>query len=72
MSQSDNENIIDKKKRPNIPKKVRNDTWDVYIGREKGIGKCYACLTIIDSKHFECGHIIPNSKGGKCNINNFF
>jgi hypothetical protein len=35
-----------------------------YIGREKGVGNCFCCNSEIDSKHFECGHVIPISKGG--------
>ena len=44
--------------------------WDKYIGKEKGIGKCYSCSENIDSKNFEAGHIIPEAKGGPTNIDN--
>lgn len=53
-----------------IPKLLKNQSWDVYIGKEKGIGNCYCCNAEIDSKHFECGHIIPASKGGPETIEN--
>lgn len=53
-----------------IPKLLKNQSWDVYIGKEKGVGNCYCCNAEIDSKHFECGHIIPASKGGPETIEN--
>ena len=42
----------------------------MYIGREKGVGNCFCCNSEIDSKHFECGHVIPISKGGPDTIEN--
>jgi len=54
----------------NIPKLLKNQSWDIYIGKEKGVGNCYCCNAEIDSKHFECGHIIPASKGGSETIEN--
>ena len=53
-----------KKKRSAIPKALKNEVWDNSIGREKGVGNCYCCNKEIDSKHFECGHIIAVSNGG--------
>lgn len=59
-----------KYKKNKIPKLLKNQSWDVYIGKEKGVGNCYCCNAEIDSKHFECGHIIPASKGGPETIEN--
>ena len=59
-----------KKKRSVIPKALKNEVWDNSIGREKGIGHCYCCSKEIDSKHFECGHIIAVSNGGTNTIQN--
>jgi hypothetical protein len=50
--------------RKSIPKIVKNQVWDNYIGKDKGIGKCYCCNNDIDSKHFECGHINSVASGG--------
>lgn len=47
-----------------LPKTIRSFVWDKYIGKEKGIAKCYICTTEINSKHFECGHIISKANGG--------
>ena len=50
--------------RKSIPKSVKDAVWDKCIGRHNGIGKCYCCGTNIDSKKFDCGHIIAFAKGG--------
>ena len=34
------------------------------------IGNCFCCQDEIDSKHFECGHVIAKSKGGDTSIDN--
>jgi 5-methylcytosine-specific restriction endonuclease McrA len=59
-----------KKLRKSIPKIVRNLVWDKNIGKEKGIGECDVCKSEIDSKNFECGHIISVKDGGGTNIEN--
>lgn len=59
-----------KTKRVLIPKTVKDKLWDTYFGKTAGIGKCYCCQEEINSKKFECGHIISVSKGGTNNFNN--
>ena len=59
-----------KARKQHIPKKLKNMIWDKYIGKEKGVGLCYCCNEEIDSKNFEAGHIIPETKGGPTNIDN--
>jgi len=54
----------EKKQRKSIPKPVKDIVWNICIGKEKGIGKCYCCNTDIDSKCFDCGHINSVSNGG--------
>lgn len=53
-----------------IPKTLKNKVWDNYIGRQKGEGECYCCGKMIDSKDFECGHIIAVAKGGSTTLDN--
>ncbi len=53
-----------------LPKILRNIVWDTYIGKTAGIGKCYVCERQIDSKDFECGHVIAKSKGGADTVEN--
>lgn len=56
--------------RKSIPKIIRNQVWDTYIGKDKGVGKCYCCSIEIDSKHFECGHIKSFATGGTDIVDN--
>ena len=56
--------------RKSIPKPLRVQVWNKYIGEEKGIGNCYCCEIKIDSKFFEAGHVIAVAKGGKTIISN--
>ena len=59
-----------KKLRKSIPKSLKILVWDKNIGKEKGIGECDVCKSEIDSKNFECGHIISVKDGGGTNIEN--
>lgn len=63
--------IIDlKKRKETIPKVLRNLVWDTYIGQTKGIGNCFSCQKDIDSKFYECGHIISETDGGAISLDN--
>ena len=53
-----------------IPKNIRSLVWDLYVGEDKGIGTCYVCNSKINSKHFECGHIIARANSGSSNVEN--
>jgi len=63
--------IKEKPTRKKIPKAVREQVWDKYIGATKRVGKCYCCKwrPITDSD-FEVGHNKAVAKGGKDNISN--
>jgi hypothetical protein len=59
------------KSKRKIPQKIKNESWDKYIGRHIGEAKCVCCkLTTIDSKHFIAGHVISEKNGGQINIDN--
>jgi len=59
------------KKRKGIPKKVKNDSWDKYIGNDVANVFCLVCnVTKINQKDFEAGHIIADSCGGSATIDN--
>ena len=60
----------EKKSRKTIPKAVKDKVWDICIGKEKGVSKCYCCSSDIDSKKFDCGHIISVANGGSDTIDN--
>ena len=59
-----------KKTRKTIPKSLKNIVWDKHIGKEKGLGECDVCKCQIDSKNFDCGHIISVKNGGETNETN--
>jgi hypothetical protein len=59
------------KKKKNIPKKVKNDAWDQYVGKTVAISKCLCCKkTEINAKDFVAGHIISEFNGGQVTIDN--
>jgi hypothetical protein len=58
------------KKKERIPHAFKIEVWNFHIGKEKGIALCYCCEKEIDSKHFECGHIISEKNGGVLSIDN--
>lgn len=66
----DTTEIKPKTKKLTIPKPLKNSVWDKYIGKECGVGNCYSCQENIDSKYFECGHVISESDGGDLSIEN--
>jgi len=68
-------NILDndtkKFKKKSIPITLKKLVWNNYIGEEIGKAKCLCCkLTDITQLSFNCGHIIPESKGGELKQNN--
>lgn len=53
-----------------ISQSLRQQIWTINSKNNLEI-KCLCCnLNLINAFTFECGHIIPSSKGGKCNIKN--
>jgi hypothetical protein len=62
---------IVKKRKATIPKRLKSDVWDFYIGEEKGIALCMCCNhEKIKASHFECGHVISEFNGGTLCIEN--
>ena len=57
--------------RISIPKSVKDIVWDQNIGKEAGIGKCFCCNEEINSKKFDCGHIVSVAEGGTNNVDNY-
>lgn len=62
--------IVEKKPRKTIPKTVKSDVWDKYIGKANGLGKCECCSKEIDSKNFECGHVKSVKDNGDDTVEN--
>lgn len=54
-----------------IPKALREQVWITRMGRHfEGKCKVQWCTNIINVFDFQCGHNIPESKGGKTNVEN--
>ena len=62
-------NTISKKKK--IPKGIKNDSWDKYIGANIAIVNCICCnKTQINMKDFVAGHIVSEKNGGEISVAN--
>lgn len=60
-----------RKRKTPIPKGVKNGCWDKYAGADRGEWKCpVCCVTKINSKDFDAGHIVSEKHGGDVSINN--
>ena len=54
-----------------IPKKVRTDVWNTFIGPNIPIHRCLCCLkTTICMTDFQVGHVLSEHCGGNLNIDN--
>lgn len=54
-----------------ISKALKLKIWEKYIGSNNGEVLCIVCQnTKINMMNFDCGHIIPESKGGETNEDN--
>ena len=60
-----------KPRRNPIPKAIREQVWETYIGRTKRVGKCYCCeWRPITESDFEVAHNKAVAKGGKDHVSN--
>jgi 5-methylcytosine-specific restriction endonuclease McrA len=63
--------IKEKYKKKSIPKSLKKQTWDKWIGAKIGTTKCLCCHhEEIRQIEFHCGHIIAECNGGKTNVEN--
>ena len=54
-----------------IPKVVRQNVWNTYMGEYSGKGYCFCCnYTELTSFQFECGHVVSEYNGGDVNVEN--
>lgn len=59
------------KKKVAIPKYIKTLVWNQYIGEHRAEAVCACCRkTQINVRHFHCGHVIAEAKGGDSTINN--
>ena len=60
-----------KRKKHSIPKKVKDDVWNTYIGVDINRHRCLCCKkTVISNRDFHVGHVLSEIKGGTQEINN--
>ena len=60
---------ISKSRKKPIPKKVKTECWDKWIGKKR-TGNCKCCGKEIDVLNFHAGHIISEKNGGQTTISN--
>lgn len=54
-----------------IPKNIRTQSWDKWIGSRQGLAPCYCCrINEISKAQFECGHVVPDALGGLPQVEN--
>lgn len=59
------------KKKENVPKPLKKQIWNKYVGVEEGESICQCCKSqIIDKNDFSCGHIIAEKNGGTLDLEN--
>ncbi len=60
-----------KEKRKSIPKIIKDQVWDHYVGKEKGNILCFCCKKKeIRQSSFHAGHVIAVAKGGSTTVDN--
>jgi hypothetical protein len=59
------------KKKNAIPKAVKQDVWNLYIGAHIMEHRCLCCKkTYIKNNQFHCGHVVAEKCGGSLEISN--
>ena len=68
---SEVETTESKKRKASIPKKVKTDVWNTYIGADINRHRCLCCKkTIISNTDFDVGHVVSEACGGTLEIGN--
>ena len=63
--------IVIKSGKKRIPKKIKTESWDYWIGKDKRNGVCKCCnITKLDITNFTAGHIVSEKNGGKVTVDN--
>ena len=64
-------NINPKTKKKRIPKQIKVEVWNKYIGEQHGSSFCFCCRKEKITPHtFQAGHFIAESKGGPTTLTN--
>ena len=59
-----------KKRRSNIPKRLKDDVWNTYVGHNKAQSNCGCCGNPFGYNNFDCSHVISDKNGGQQTIEN--
>jgi hypothetical protein len=52
-------------KKQSLPKRVKTECWDTWIGKDFAIAKCMCCEGVdIRNIEFDCGHVLAEANGG--------
>ncbi len=62
--------ISGKNKRQVIPKKIRNEIWNIWISSTSQIGACFVCDNEININNFHAAHVLADKHGGDPTIIN--
>ena len=57
-------------KKQTIPKRIKVECWNKYIGERFRAGSCYVCSTLIFDYNCHYAHVIPEAKGGIISVDN--
>ena len=60
-----------KARKKRIPKAIKNDSWNKYVGKQIGTIKCFCCnIAEINQSNFVAGHIKSEFNGGTVIVDN--
>jgi hypothetical protein len=63
--------VINKYKKKTIPKALKKQVWDTWVGSSVGETNCLCCgHEKVRQIEFHCGHIMAEVNGGKTNVEN--
>jgi len=58
-------------RKKNIPKSLKRQVWDYWIGADLGTALCLCCkYQVIRQIEFHCGHVLAEANGGKLSVEN--
>lgn len=58
-------------RRKTIPKQIKDQVWDTYFGKDKGVELCFCCKKKeLRQSSFHAGHVIAHVNGGSDTVDN--
>ena len=57
--------------RKSIPKQIKDQVWDTYFGKDKGVALCFCCnKKELRQSSFHAGHVVASVNGGSDTVDN--